>query len=195
MLKKKMGVVGLALVGVLIAGCSPAEPAPPQSKDTATEEAPTPVKSEPAMAGTVDAPLPFGVPAKITDLGEDATDAWEVTVSPPADKTAEVLAFHDGETGFEEDYPADYVHQVVDVTITRLGEVPTAPGDELSFALTVDGVEEELGPITFIDGPKFAFLDTMQAGATIDYPLVFTVPPGEVGTVIVTGPAGPTYFG
>ena len=193
-MKTKTALAGLALTGALVVGCA-ADPAPTQPIDTATADAPTPVESEPAVAGTVDTPLAFGEPAKITDLGEDAADVWEVTVTAPADKTAEVIAFHDGVTGFEDEYPADYVHQVVNVTITRLGEVPASPGDELSFALTVDGIEEQLGPVTFTDGPRFAFLDPMQAGATIDYPLVFTVPPGKVGTVVVTGPSGPTYFG
>lgn len=189
MLKTNATLVGLALVGVLVAGCAPA--AQPETVNST----PTPVESEPAVPGSVNAPIPYGEATKITDLGEDAGDAWEVTVQAPADKTTEVVAFHDGSTGFEEDYPADYVHQVVNVTLTRLGDVPAAPADELSFALTVDGIEESLGPITFVDGPKFAFLDPMQAGATIDYPLVFTVPPGQVGPVVVTGPAGPIYFG
>lgn len=178
------------MIGLAFTACSSLEAETPEPT-TVTEQA----EEATPEVGTLDNPIPFGETYVVTDLGEDSSEAWEVTVAAPADKTADVVAFHDGETGYEDEYPSDAVHQVVDLTITRLGEVAESPGDELDFSLTVDGIEEGYSAVTFTDGARFRLLDAMQPGATIEYPLVFTVSPGEIGAVALTSPSGTVYFG
>lgn len=189
---KKLGIIGVvAVVAFGLGACAAEEP------DAAPEPTVEPAEAieEVAAQGTLEAPIPFGESVVIPDLGEDSGEAWEITVNQPVDRTAEVLAFHDGQTGFEDEYPVENVHQVVDVTITRLSETPASPGEELEFHLSVDGIEEGLSPVVFVDGPRFRLLEAMQKGASIEYPLVFTVPPGEVGAVALSSPSGTVYFG
>lgn len=177
--------VAAVVAALMLGGCasSPTEPAP-------TAAAPSPATpAESAVSNTI----PWGEAHTVEVEGEPV---WTITVGQPSDQTDRVVA-DDAYVGWEEDYPSpDYVHYVTDVTVTRDAATPASPGDEITLTLIVDGIEEGNSPITLGDGPRWAFLDVMHQGATVTYPLVFSVDPGTVSGVAVhvTG-AEAVYYG